>query len=303
MFLSTLRVLKFSLQDIIRNIWLSLVIIIILTLALFTVNLLATVKVIGDAAINAVKDKIDVNVFLANDAAEDSILALKTRIENLPPVKEVDYITKEEALKQFQEKHQDSPEILDALKELNANPLSPTLVIKPKDLTSMDDLINRLNALDDTIIESRNFTDYKTMLDKINSITDKISEIGVLISTIFIIITILVVYNSVRVAIYTHRREITIMRLVGASHWFINLPFIISGIIYTIISMLVILAVYMSFLSILQPYLETFFVGYSINIAEYFRNNFLMIFGLEFLGAALINIIASLSALRVYSKI
>lgn len=303
LFVSLFRAIKFSLQDVIRNIWLSLVIVIILILALFSVNLLLTVKIIGETAINAIKEKVDVNLFIKNESEEKAILALKAQIENLPPVKEVTYISEEEALANFKAKHQGNPEIIEALKELNKNPLSATLIIKPKSLDSLDDLINRLNVIDNNIIESKNFSDYKTMLEKINGITAKVSEVGLIISSIFVFITVLVVYNSVRVAIYTHRREITIMRLVGASNWFIKLPFIFSSLIYTALGLTAIMAIYFTFLTLLQPYLETFFVGYSVNLIAYFKDNFLYIFGAQFLGGCLINTIASLSALQVYSRI
>lgn len=297
------RVIKFSIQDIVRNIWLSLVTIIILILALFTVNMLLIVKVIGDAAVGAIKEKIDINLYLKSTAEEDSIMALKTKIENLTEVKDVTYISKTDALNNFQEQHKDNPEILDALRELGKNPLTPTLVIKPKSLDEFDNLINKLNGFDDEIIESRNFANYKTLLSKINNITDKVSEAGLILASIFILVTLLVVYNSSRVAIYTHRKEIMIMRLVGASRWFIQTPYLISSLIYTLIGILAIMAIFYLFLSLLQPYLEAFFVGYNINILSYYTQNALKIFGIQFIVASLINMLASLMAVTKYSKV
>lgn len=303
MILSFARVLKFSVQDIARNIWLSLVTIIILVLALFTVNMLLVVKVIGDAAVGAIKEKIDINLYLKPSAEEDSIMALKTKLTNLPEVKEVAYISKAEALENFQIKHKENPEILEALRELGKNPLTPTLVIKPTSLDDFDNLLNKLNGLDDEIIESRNFANYKVLLAKINTITDKVSEAGLVLASIFILVTLLVVYNSSRVAIYTHRKEIMIMRLVGASRWFIQTPYLISSLIYTLIGLIIIIMIFFIFLSLLQPYLEAFFVGYNINILSYYEENALKIFGIQFTGAALINMMASLLAVRKYSQV
>lgn len=303
MILSFARVIKFSFQDIFRNIWLSLVTIIILILALFTVNMLLVVKVVGDAAVGAIKEKIDINLFLKNSASEDEIDALRVKVSNLAEVKEVTYISKSEALENFKEKHRDNAEILEALRELGKNPLTPSLVIKPKDLNVFDDLINHLNTFDDEIIESRNFTNYKLLLSKINNITDKVSRAGYLLSGIFIFITILVVYNSVRVAIYTHRRQITIMRLVGASRWFIQMPYLLSGIIYALVGIIAVMFMFYPFLSLLQPYLEAFFVGYNVNLIEYYYGNILTIFGSQFLAAAFINIVAGYLAVRKYSRV
>lgn len=303
LFLSFLRIIKFSFQDIGRNIWLSIVTITILILALFSINLLLTVNVISNSAIESVKEKIDINLYLKADTSEDKILALKAEISEFKHVKDINYISKAEALESFKIKHKNDPEILDALRELGKNPLTPVLLIKANSIDDYDGLISSLNKIDDEIIESRNFDDHKLILGKINNISDKISKAGVFISLIFIVISILVVFNAIRVAIYTHRKEIRIMKLVGASNSFVKAPFLISGIIYSLIGTIVVIAVFYPFLTLLQPYLETFFVSYEINIVSYYNANFIKIFGLQFLGATLINIVASFIAIGRHSKV
>lgn len=303
MFLSLARIIKFSFQDILRNIWLSLVIIIILVLTLFTVNMLLVVKVIGDTAVGAIKDKVDVNLYLKAESDEENILALKAKISSFPEIKDINYISKIEALEKFKLEHQDNPEILQALREIGKNPLTPMLIIKPANLDNFETLINKINAIEDEIIESRNFANYKLLLEKINAITKKVGEAGLILSSIFILATLLVIYNSVRVAIYTHKREIMIMRLVGASKSFIQMPYLISSLTYTLIGIIIVIAIFYPFLALLQPYLEAFFVGYNINLLNYFKDNFFTIFGVQFLGAALINVVASYIAVRKYSKV
>ncbi|MDP3042987.1 MAG: permease-like cell division protein FtsX [bacterium] len=304
MFLLSLgRIIKFSFQDIGRNIWLSIVTMSILILALFSVNMLLTVNVISQAAIGAVKEKIDVNIYIKPDTEESKIMALKAQISGLSQVKDVRYISKQEALESFKDKHQNDPEVMESLKEIGKNPLTPSLVIKPKDVDQYQELIVNLNSIKDDIIESRNFDDHKLMIDKINGITDRVSEAGMVISFTFIIITLLLVYNSIRVAIYTHRREIKIMRLVGASNWFIRAPYLFSGIIYTVVGVSAIVVIYYFFLNLLQPYIETFFIDYDINLAAHFRDNFINIFGLQFLVGIVVNMAASLIAVSKYSKV
>lgn len=303
MFLSVLRIIKFSLQDIFRNIWLSLVTIIILILALFTVNMLFVVKIVGQTAVDAVKEKIDINLFLKSGTSEEEALILKSRIEGLSEVRGVAYISEEEALIDFKEQHKDNPQIIEALEELGKNPLAPSLIITPVSVDVFDDLVNQLNLIGNDSIESKNFANYKLMIEKINLITDKVSEAGVVLSLIFVFVTLLVIYNSVRVAIYTHRKEITIMRLVGASNWFIQMPYLISSLIYTAIGIIIIMLVFYPFLSLLQPYLETFFVGYNVNLMSYYYENLMFIFGVQFLCAAIINLLASFFAVLKYSKV
>lgn len=302
-FLSFLRVIKFSFQDIFRNIWLSLVTIIILILALFSVNMLLTVNLISKAALNSVKEKIDVNLYIRDTAEESQILALKARLNGLPQVKEIKYVSKADALESFKSKHETNPEVLDALRELGNNPLTPILIIKPKDIDQYDELISALNSVNSEIIESKNFDNHKLILSKINEVSVKVSQVGIFLSAVFIFITLLVVYNAIRVAIYTHKREITIMRLVGASNWFIRAPYLFSGIVYSILGIAFILLIFYPFLNLLQPYLEAFFIDYKINLIQYYNANFIKIFGLQFLGATLLNGVASLIAVRKYSKV
>lgn len=286
-----------------RNIWLTIVTITILILALFSINMLLTVNVITQAAMNSVKEKIDVNLYLKPETAEDKILALKAEISNYSQVKEIKYISKAEAMEAFKAKHQNNPEVLEALRQLGENPLTPTLIIKANNIEQYDELISKLNKIDSDIIESRNFKNHKSILEKIDNISHKVNEIGIFISLVFIIISILVVYNAIRVAIYTHRKEIGIMKLVGASNWFVKFPFLISSIIFAAIGSLAIIGIFYAFLAVLQPYLEAFFSGYDVNIISYFNRNFIYIFGLEFLGAAFVNILASFTALGRYSRV
>ena len=289
----------------VRNIWLSLVTLMILVLALFSVNLLLAVKVLSSSTISAVKNKIDVSLYLKTDAAEDRILALKAKVSQLEAVRQVDYISKQAAVEAFREKNKNRPEILQTLIELGKNPLSPSLVIKPKDVNNYDELIASLNKITDDIIESRDFEDYQTVLAKINNITQKASQAVLTISLLFVLITTLVVYNTARVAIYTHRREIGIMKLVGASTWFIRAPHLISGIIYAFLGVAIIIIILYPLLGLIQPYLASFFYGldFEVNILSYYNSNFFTIFGLEFLAAALVNLLASLVAVGKYSKV
>lgn len=301
--LSFLRVIKFGLQDIARNIWLSVITVLILVLALISVNLLLAVKVLSSSTISAVKEKIDISLYLNADAEEGRILVLKNQISGLDSVRRVDYVSKQAAIESFRPKHKNDPEILQALLELGKNPLSPSLIIKPNDINDYESLIASLNEIDDEIIESRNFDDHRAILAKINDITEKASRVGLIISSLFVLITVLVVYNSSRVAIYTHRREIGIMKLVGASTWFIRAPYLISGAIYAFLGVIIAIAVIYPVLGLIQPYLETFFAGFKVDILQYYNHNFLAIFGLEFLAAVLVNFLASLVAVGKYSKV
>ena len=301
--LSFFRIIKFSFQDIARNIWLSIVTVTILILALFSMNMLFTVKLVSQNAVSAIKNKINISLYFKADASEAMILDVRQKVEAMAGVKEVTFISKSAALDNFRKNNQNNPEILNALKELGKNPLSPSLIISPKNFDNSSALITSLKMLESDAIESRDFSDNSAILEKINFITSRINEIGLFLIIIFVLTSLLVVYNAIRVAIYTHRQEIEIERLVGASNPFIYMPYLVSAFIYALISVLIIIISFYPFLSILQPYLEVFFTDYSVNILTYYVDNFLVIFGLQFLSVFAITLVASLLAARKYAKI
>lgn len=297
------RIIKFSLQDIARNIWLTIVTITILLLALFSINTLITVRLISDGAVTAIKEKMDISLYIKAETEEPAILELRDFILSSPRVKEVLYISKEEAINSFREKYANNQAILAALKELGRNPLSPSLTVIPQDFNDSGLVINELRVLDSAIIESRDFSDNTAILERINAITKRVSEVGLFIISIFILTSLLVVYNAIRVAIYTHRQEIEIMRLVGASNVYIYLPYLFSAFIYALVSVAVIIALFYPFLSLLQPYLEAFFLSGNIRILAYFVDNFYLVFGGQFLVVLFINAVASTFAVRKYARI
>jgi len=301
--LSLYRIIKFSFQDIARNIWLTLVTITILLLALFSINTLITVRLISDNAVTAIREKIDISLYVRPETPESEIMALKAQLANSERVKNVLYVSKQSALEAFRDKYKNNQAVLAALKELGRNPLSPSLTIIPQNFEESNLLINELKMLESPIIESRDFSDNTVILNKINNITKRVNEVGLFIISIFILTSLLVVYNAIRVAIYTHRQEIEIMRLVGASNFFVYMPYIFSALVYALFSVLIIISVFYPFLTLLQPYLEVFFMGYNVNILSYFVSNFWFIFGLQFLAVLFINIIASLFAVRKYARV
>ncbi|MDD2681276.1 MAG: permease-like cell division protein FtsX [Patescibacteria group bacterium] len=300
--LSFLRIIKFSLQDIARNIWLSIVTITILLLALLSINTMLTVQTVSDNAVNAVKEKIDISLYLNADASENNITALRSKIEAMPEVKSIVYTSKQTALESFRSKYRDNPEILQALRELGSNPLSPSLAITPSNFDETTNLVNSLRQIDSDIIESRDFSDNTAVVNKIQSITKRVSEVGLVIIFIFVLTSLLVVYNSIRVAVYTHKREIEIMRLVGASNYFIYMPFMFSAFIYAVISVSLMISIFYPFLTLFQPYLEVFLAGYNVNLVTYFVNNFWPIFGAQFGIILFITLVASFFAVRKYAR-
>jgi cell division transport system permease protein len=303
MFTSLIRVVKFSLQDFFRNFWLSVVTLTILILALFTVNLLIIFNLVAKTAISSIEDKVDVNVYFKPDIKEGQVLNVQQYLQTLAQVKRVDYISQEQALENFKTKHKDNPKILQSLEEIAQNPLGASLVIKADNSADYPIILDTLQTPQyNNLIESKNFEDHKAVIERINGITSKVSKGVILIALIFALISILIIFNAIRMAIYTHRDEIMAMKLIGATNWFVEAPFLLQGVIFGVLSVLITILILYPLLGFMRPYLQLILEG-DFNIVNYFNENFLLIFGSEFLGAVLLNLLSSYVAVKRYLKV
>lgn len=303
MFVSFFRVIKFAFQNFFRNFWLSFVTLTILILALSSTNVLLILNAIANTAVNEVQNQIDVTVYFKEDISEEQVLNVKNYLIALSDVKNVTYISKEDALVSFRAKHKTDDKILETLDELDGNPLGATLVIQANSVEDYDSIIANLESKQyNNLIEDKDFDDHKVVIDKIKAVTQRVAFAVMALAIAFTIISILISFNAIRIAIYTHREEIRIMSLVGATDKFIIAPYLLEGVILSLLSVVFSIFILYPFLGVLQPYIETFFENGSLNLVRYFSNNFVLIFGAQLLVATLINIFAALVAAKKYLK-
>lgn len=302
--ISFLRALKFAFQSFYRNVWLSIATILILVLTLFSVSLVGTVNFIGDRAIKSVQDKVDLSVYFYPDVGEKEVQAIQAKLQTLPSVKEIDYINKDKALEQFKERHKDDPVIQETLEILEDNPLGATLIIQARDIEKYADISAALaDAEYADLIYDKDIEDYQAIITRLGNLTDRIYNIAFILTLVFIIIAILVIFNTIRITIYTHREEIGIMRLVGATNWFIRGPFILESVIYAIISTLVTMGLLYPLINLASPQVNNFFEGYDLNLSSYFISHFIEIFALQLIVAVLISVISSMIAVGRHLRV
>ena len=301
LFVSLYRVTKFALQNFFRNFWLAIVTTTIMTMSLFVVTILFSLNVVIDHAVNTLHKQVDVSVYFKQEIDPQIVIDFKQELEKISGVKEVVYISKDQALEKFKEKYKDNKIILESLQELKNNPLGDTLIIQAQSIEDYDKILEILSRPElAPYIQDKDFQDYNIIINKIADISRTINNIGLALSVIFFIIAVLVSFNTIRIAIYTYREELKIMRLVGASKLFVEAPFLVEGIIYAVLATVVNVAVVFPVLHALQPFLGSFFGEGTLDLEVYFRNNFVTIFGLEFLGAVLVSVISSWVAVRRY---
>lgn len=298
------RIIKFGFQSFVRNFWLSLVTITIITLSLLSISALGAVTVMSTEALRGLEDKIDISVYLKPKLTEGQIYALKAELEALGGVKSVEYVSADEALMKFREKYQNNEQIGEALILLGVNPLGASLVVKAQSEDGYQEILTRLEKGDyDDIIQEARFDDYRQVIAGISDLTNKIRTTGIWVSVLFLLIALMVVFNTMRINIYTHRQEIEIERLVGSTNWFIRGPFWIESILYALVATLLTAGIFYASLAWLQPYMSGLFNGSAFNIVNYFTSNWLTFFGSQFFAAAILNMLASWVAMRRYLKI
>jgi len=297
------RIIKFAFQNFWRNFWLSLITVSMLILTLLTVNVLVILNVVTTTAIESVEDKIDVSVYFDPETSTEIVQGAQGYLQALPQVVDAQLITPEEALTRFKDRHAEDPEILKSLEEVDGNPFGASLIVKAQSPQDFDFILEALdNPQFRDYIEKSEFDDYEAIIQSINRATDRVRLFGFALSGIFLLIAVLIVFNSIRVAIFIHKEEISIMRLVGASSWFIRAPFWVEVILFSLLATAVSMVITYPVLGVLEPQFNSFFYPIETGLLDYYNTNFLMLFGVQFLGLSLINIIASSVAMRRYLK-
>src|SRR3990167_1720021 len=303
-FISIIRTIKFALQNFWRNIWLSLVTIIILLLTLIFVSVLSALNLLGDQAIKSVQDKVDIDVFFITDSTSDQLATAKGIIESYPEVKDVTYITTDQALENFKVAHADDEQILASLDELEENPLPASFVIKAKKLNQYDAIIQRLDGESfKELILSRDFQDNAVLINRISQITTRLTQVGIGVSILFAVISFLVVFNTMRIAIYTHREEVGIMRLVGATNWFIRGPFMWESLLYAVLASVLTMALLYPAALVASPYVNAFFEGYTFDFVLFIQSNFWQIFLVQMAVSLGLSMLSSMVAITRYLKV
>ncbi len=307
MLLQTTRALRFALQNAKRNLWLSIVTTIIIAVAVFSISLVSALNVIGHQALQSVEQRVDVTVELKADTTEDQGQALVSRVKALPQVAAVTYTSKTAALDAFKQTHKDDANIQQLLSQLTDNPLPASITIKAQHIGDFDSIVKFLNQDENAKIvadSTRDFKDSQLVIDRLTNITNRVRDIGVAVSSVFALLSLIVVINTIRIAIYTHREEIGIMRLVGASDNFIRLPFILESLMYSLIGAgIAAVAMIMLWQGASPALHQFFFKDTTVGVAGLLGSNFWSVIGLQFIGALVLSTMSAFVATRRYLKV
>lgn len=249
------RITKYGMQNFTRNAWLSTATIAIMVLTLILFSGLIILNVITTTIITSIQDKIDISVYFKSDSPEDEMLRIKSTLETLPEVKVIEYISKNKALEIFQERHKDNQTISQAITQLNENPLLGSLNIKARDPQEYPVIAQYLeNDSIKPFVERVSYSQNANVIDRLNKILTTAENGGLLLTFVMSLIAILITFNTIRLAIYSSKESINIMRLVGGSNFFIRGPFLIEGIVYGLISAVLSIIILSPIVYAVSPY-------------------------------------------------
>ena len=306
-FTNTRRIVKAGFINFWRNAVVSLSAIFVMTVALFVIGTTMLASVFLDSTLKGIKDKVDVNIYFNASADESDIFVMKRGLEALPEVSQVTYISRDQAIQNFKDRHQNDYLMTQALEELADNPLGAILNIKAKDTSQYEAIAAHIKSEQEAagpsanLIYNVNYSKNKVVIDKLTAITTGVQRVSIAILMVLIIIAIVITFNTIRLAIYIAREEIAIMRLVGANNTFVRMPFVVEGVMYGMVAAIVATAIFYPVTLWLRGATENFYGG--IDLFRYYIANLNQIF-LVLLGVGVaLGAVSSFMAVRRYLKV
>ncbi len=301
------RVLVTGFKNFTRGGAVSAATVLIMTVTLAIIASLIFLSALLTFTLDTITSKVDVSVYFVTTASEQDIFAVRDQIKKLPQVAGVTYTSAADALASFRERHATDQLTLQALTELGGNPLDASLEIRAKDPTQYESITSFLEASPvlsaggASIVDRINYAQNKEVIDRLALAIQATREVGLAVVVIFALASILIAFATVRLAIYTAKDEIAVMRLVGASNAYIQGPFIVTGVITGIISAALVLGLLWPATWYVGTKTADWFSGFSI--ASYYSSHFPIIFCILMVSGVALGAIASVFAIRKYLKV
>lgn len=299
---ATLRIIKEGFLNFIRNGWLSVASITIMVLTLLTMSMFIILNIVMNTGIKTIQDKIDISVYLNDTASQANVITLQEDLSEMSNVRSIKYISKQEALNRYKEQNKNNPKLLESISDTD-NPLPASLEVKVNDPEKLDELTQTLEGerYKESILKI-SYKENKSVIDKLFKATKFTREIGTVATIMFTVASLVIIYNTVRMAIFTRREEIEIMKLVGATPNFIKTPFLVEGALYGIISTIIAIVALATVFYFSANSMVRFFGGVGDNVNVFLRDNILVILFSQLLVGITIGVASSFMAIQRYLK-
>ena len=305
--LTFLRMCRYGVNNFSRNAWLTIAATAVMTITLLVVFITLSARNVLLDTVGEIRDKVDVSIYVKNDISDEDANEILEGLKGLSTVKRVDYITPEAARENFAKANKQDSGTLDALNEAT-NQFPGTFRINPTDINDTSELKNftetneTVKANIDPNREPSFAGDRKSAIENIGRWVGFAERIGLVASVVFIAISSLIVFNTIRMAIFNRKDEIQMMKLIGADRNFIRGPFVVEAVVYGFIAAVVATALGIGILYASSEKL----LSYGVNVGGTidFLTSYigLVVLGMIVMGG-IIGIISSLLATRKYLKI
>lgn len=306
------RVVRYGVAGFIRSGFVSLAAVLVMALTLFVLANIIISNAAMKSTLESIQTKVDVSVYFKTTATDDQIEAIKTSLEALPEVASVTFVSRDQALADFRERHANDQLTIQALDELGENPFGSSLEIRARETSQYESIAEYLTGQQESgtsagdAIDKINFYQNKAAIDKLTDIIDTSERNGIAKIIIFALSSVLIAFNTIRLAIYTAREEIGVMNLVGASRWYVRGPFVVTGVLYGLSAAVIVLVMLYPIL-IFYPVLigldaSSEILFGSFDSFEYFTSNFPFFFLIMMGTGIAIGSISSFLAVRRYLR-
>ncbi len=303
---SFLRVVKTGFVNFWRNLWLSAAATMVMTITLVIFSVLFLMFTLTNYSVKTIRDTVDISVYFKTGVSDQQTSQVTQNMQSDSRVKSVSYVSADQALQNFKNNHAQDPTISASLNELTDNPLPATLHVKAKNLGDYPDIVNTLQGDQyKASIQSVNYQNDPKIQVAINRL-DKILHFtlfgGIVLIIVFSLIAILVIFNTITLTIYNRKEEVEIMRLVGATNWYIRGPFIMESFLYTFFAMVItgalLVPVFGKVLPQIAKYINPSLSLFSSNIL-----NFWYLILILTVVSLILSVGSTMMALRKYLKI
>ena len=302
MFLALKRIFKLSWISFCRNQLSTVSAIFVIFLTLFIITAFFFFQGLIQFLTLQIQEKIDISLYFNEEVLESEILKIETKLSQLPEVKDIKYVSKDVALTKFLEKHKENPELLEAIDELEENPFLAALNVRVWEENQYEKVLAFLEKEETKdLVDHHNFFENKPLIEKIYSLNLTGRKIVLILSSIFVLITILVVFSTTKLTIYNQREEISIMRQIGASNFYIRGPFLLQGIFFGFFAFLICLFIWGGLSFLMGENLEGFLGGF--NFFNYFVKNFQLLSLIQIGSGMGLGIISSFICTEKYLRV
>ncbi|WP_454052917.1 permease-like cell division protein FtsX [Clostridium sp. Marseille-Q7071] len=262
---------------------------------LFILGVVSLTLVNVNKAVNQLGSKVEARVFLKDDIKNEDKDKLKKTIEGVDGVLEVKLETKEQALEKMKEQLQDDSGALVAGFN-KKNPLPSSYIVRVDNPKAVDDVLAKIK--DAPGIEK--IKDARQLIDQVTKLTDSATMIGGITALVFVLVSLFLIGNTIKITVFSRKREIGIMKYVGATDWFIRWPFIIEGILLGILGALISVIILYGLYGFAQTKAADMLLGFNLVARSYILKVTIWQF---LLGGMVIGSLASIISMRKFLKV